>query len=372
MQSWKRQGNLNVAEEHDRETWIRMHEGLAEEFPVEVYLGKKTDLLKLKKSIVTDLKNQLRYYRESREKLYANPDKESVDACPVCGSSAEAAESKVIIYGAEYVQCQGCSHVYVRYRPSKRAIHDFYLNDITYAATYTDKKSAESRLQAIAVPWVEWMLEVYKRQYGRTPRSILDVGSGAGHFVEACRRKGIVADGIELSKSSRDFAREIWGFELDGRDFTEVASDYAGYEVVTFWGLLEHTPHPGAILRAAHEVFVNSGSAMVIAKVPRWDSLSSAVQRLNTSTIIRHLDPMGHIMAFTDASIAELYYKCGFKPVAAWYYGMDIYETLMQIGHMSGNYTHLTNTGALQVELQQFVDNIRFSDGITLVGVQNN
>ena len=108
------------------------------------------------------------------------------------------------------------------------------------------------------------------------PKRILDVGSGAGHFVEACRRDGIHADGIELSESSREFAREIWGFELDGRNFFDVVQDYKGYDLVTFWGLLEHTPFPGKILDTAYEIVSESSKGMVISKIPRWNSLSSA------------------------------------------------------------------------------------------------
>ncbi|MDN5199978.1 class I SAM-dependent methyltransferase [Fulvivirgaceae bacterium BMA10] len=366
--NWHKKTALNTQGEKSREIWIREDEREALNFDLDVYLGKKTDLLNLKKNIVESIKKQLTYYLESRTKLYAGDDKEYVDVCPITGISTEQTSDVANIYGAEYVQTPDTGHVYVKYRPSKKSIHDFYLNDVTYAATYTDKKSAESRLNAIAVPWLEWTKEVYYNTYGKQPKKVLDVGSGAGHFVEACRRNGIHAEGIELSESSRDFARNIWGFEMDGRDFVEVAEEYKGYDIVTFWGLLEHTPNPGKILSAANKVVAGSDGGMVISKVPRWNSLSSAAQRLNPETIIRHIDPMGHIMLFTDASAAELYYRCGFRPNAAWYYGMDVYETLMQIGNATEDYIPLLNTGKMQVELQQFVDENRFSDGLTLAG----
>ncbi|MEL6898647.1 MAG: methyltransferase domain-containing protein, partial [Planctomycetota bacterium] len=259
--------------------------------------------------------------------------------------------------------------VYVKNRPTQKAIHDFYLSDVTYAATYTDKAAAENRLNSIAVPWRDWAVQVFEKQHGRKPKSVLDVGSGAGHFVEACRRGGMDARGVELSESSRKFARDIWGFDLDARDFLSTIDDYRGVDLVTFWGLLEHTPNPGAILSAAKEIVQASSAGMVIAKVPRWNSLSSAIQRLCSDTIIRHIDPMGHIMLFSDASAAELYVRSGFSPVAAWYYGMDVYESLMQISNHVGQYDALTGTGEIQIELQQFVDESRFSDGLTLVGV---
>lgn len=372
MLKWQKLTSLNQQGEQDTETWIRNEKGDSESYDLDIYLGKKTDLLGLKKNIVEKIKTNLEYYSETRKKLYSGTeeDKEYVDSCPVSGISSEETTAVANIYGAEYIQTPDTGHVYVKYRPSKSSINDFYLNDVTYAATYTDKASAESRLNAIAVPWLEWTKEVYKKQYGKYPERILDIGSGAGHFVEACRRDGIQADGIELSESSRDFAKEIWGFEMDDRDFTQVTGDYEGYDIVTFWGLLEHTPNPGKILDAAYDVVSKSkNGGMVISKIPRWLSLSSAAQRLNPETIIRHIDPMGHIMLFTDASAAELYVRSKFSPVAAWYYGMDVYETLMQVGNKTGDYTSLTETGEMQVELQQFVDESRFADGLTLVGI---
>ena len=365
---WFKQSPLVADGERSKEYWIRKNNGTTEDFSVDLYLGKKTNLLKLKKNIVENIKDKVEYYNKSRKELYSG-ENEYVASCPVTGIATEEAKEVADIYGAKYVQTPDTGHVYVKNRPTKKTIHDFYLNNVTYAATYTDKKAAESRLNSIAVPWVNWTIEVYEKHYGKKPRKILDVGSGAGHFVEACRRAGLVADGIELSQSSRDFAKEIWGFEMDGRDFIEAAVDYEGYDIVTFWGLLEHTPNPGRILDAAYQVVSKSDAGLVISKLPRWDSLSSAAQRLNPETIIRHIDPMGHIMLFTDASAAELYYLHQFKPIAAWYYGMDVYETLMQIGNSTGDYNALVNTGEMQMELQQFVDEARFSDGLTLVGV---
>ena len=366
---WTRELSLSSRQENEKEYWVRRTENDSERFPMDVYLGKKTDLLKLKSDIVNDLKSKQKYYKESRTKIYEKQNTESVNNCPICNEDASNSTPKVIIYDAEYIQCNSCTHVYVANRPTKTAIEGFYLNDVTYAATYTNKTAAESRLNAIAVPWLKWTMETYKKHHGHYPKSVLDVGSGAGHFVEACRRAGLKADGIELSDSSRKFSQEIWGIDLDGRDFMEAYSDYKGYDVVTFWGLLEHTPNPSSILQTAYKIIESSEGGMVISKVPRWESLSAAIQRLKSDTIIRHLDPMGHIMCFTDQSAAEIYYQNQIKPVSAWYYGMDVYEMLMQISTSIDQFDPLTKTGHLQVELQQFVDEMRFADGLTLAGV---
>jgi len=364
---WLKEADLNMQGQIGSEKWIRSDGSNIITYPMDIFLGKKTNLLNLKHDIVNNIKEKVEYYRKTRQKLYSG-NKVYVENCPVTNSNTEDATLVANIYGAEYVQSYSTGHVYVKYRPAESQINKFYLNDVTYAATYANKESAETRLNNIAVPWLKWTVDVYKKYFNREPKKILDVGSGAGHFVEACRRHGIDAKGIELSESSRKFAKEVWGIDLHDDDFTNITDKYTNYDIVTFWGLLEHTPYPSKILDSGYNVLGNEG--MVISKLPRWLSLGSAAQRINPSTIIRHIDPMGHIMLFTDSSAAELYYRTNFKPVAAWYYGMDIYELLMQIGNSTGYYDAFLASGEQQIELQQFIDEQRFSDGLTLVGLK--
>lgn len=368
---WFKTTDLNSEGTFARELWIRKTGNKVNKYPMDIYLGKKTDLLRLKKNLIQDIKKQLQYYSKTRKSLYSRSNKEMeyVSHCPITGIPTEKARTVAKIYGAEYVQTPDTGHVYVKYRPTKKQIHNFYLNSVNYAITYTNKASAQKRLNSIAVPWVKWVLKVYEKQYQVKPKKILDVGSGGGHFVEACRRANIHADGIELSAPSRRFARDIWGLELNEGDFNQIYKNYRGYDIVTFWGLLEHTPNPKEFLKSAYKVVSKSpAGGMIISKLPRWISLSSASQRLNPKTIIRHIDPMGHIMLYTDKSAAESYFLSKFIPIAAWYYGMDIYETLMQIGNATNDYNSFLKSGKIQIELQQFVDENRFSDGIVLAG----
>jgi hypothetical protein len=67
-------------------------------------------------------------------------------------------------------------------------------------------------------------------------------------------------------------------------------------------------------------------------------------------------------MVFTESSLCELFRSVGYKPVSIWYYGMDTYELLMQIGHRIGSYDHLLKTNELQQELQVQLDTFYFSD----------
>ena len=151
----------------------------------------------------------------------------------------------------------------------------------------------------------------YQKAHNRKPLKIL-VGSGAGHFVAACRRFGIHCDGIELSETSRQFSKEIWGIDLDGRDFS-IQQKIIQAMISSLFGLLEHTPNPSAILKSAYSIVSKSGYGMVISKVPRWDSLSAAIQRIKSDTVIRHQIQWAYYV-FHRCITAEIYHKNNFAP----------------------------------------------------------
>lgn len=366
---WTKETPLLQQGTSSKEVWSREQQGKKEKYPMDLYLGKKMDMTTLKKSILESIKKQNEFYKKSRTTLYSGQDMQEVKTCMITGIATELCTPVANVYGAEFVQTPDTGHVLVKKRPSERAIHEFYSNSTSYASTYTDKASSEERLNAIGMPWCDWMINAYHKQYGKNPERVLDIGAGGGHFVEACKRRGIDARGIELSHDSQEFSKAAWGIELDGRDFTECYQDYLGYDIVTFWGLLEHTPNPVEIATCARKVIEASSGGMVIAKLPRWNSLSAAAQRLNTETIIRHVDPAGHIMLFSDASAAEMFVRSGLAPTAAWYFGMDAYETFMQLGNHTGEYASFLKSGGFQMELQQFIDENRFSDNIALAGI---
>lgn len=365
---WKRESALHHTDDviKTEHAWIRDDQSGTLRFPMDVTIGKKTDMVSLKAAVLEHIREQVQTVRKSREALYLADELEQVVACNICGSPSTESVPRTKIYGALYQQCKKCSHVYVKDRPTEGALHAFYEKSTHYASTYTDRKVAEKRLDQIYRPWVVWMLETYARASGGRPSSILDIGAGGGHFVAACEREKIAANGIELSDDSRAFARELWNLELMAEDFCK--AEVKAADVITFWGLLEHVPDPGQFLDAAKRA-LNPGRGMVIAKVPRWDSLSAGIQRQCRNTIIRHLDPLGHIQCFTDESMAELLHLHGFKPVAAWYYGMDVYETMMQTGLLSGVENIMSLTRQLQLELQAAVDAAIFSDQLVIAAV---
>ena len=316
--------------------------------------------------MVADFGKHVTQTKKSRLKLFSDPaNLEHVEQCPICQSSA--AERVLTVYGASYSRCADCSHHFLADRPTKEALETFYSESVAYQSTYADKKTANTRVQQVAVPKLQWVLETFKRLYGRSPGAILDVGAGSGHFVSACRQSGIDADGVELSEMGRTFCKDMFGFELLNMDFTKDWDECEQYDVITFWGVIEHTPYPLKMLEAASKILAGR-KTLVVAEVPRWNCLGTAIQTRFKDSVVRHLEPLGHINCFTDSSLATSFRNTGFDIVAAWYFGMDAYELVMQLSHALNDPKVIEILGEAIPDLQRQLDLGMLSDEMIFSG----
>ncbi|MCP1663265.1 hypothetical protein J2T61_001972 [Methanocalculus sp. AMF5] len=163
-----------------KEVWICRSETTTEEFTIDLYLGKKTNLLELENNIVSEINRQLDFHSLTRREIFdSNPEEmEYVSHCLVINVSTDYTSPVLNIYGAEYVMEPITGHVYLKKTPSKKKITNFYSRDATYAKTYTSIQNAEKRLDTVSTPLINWLMTIYSKQYGKTPQKILDVGAG--------------------------------------------------------------------------------------------------------------------------------------------------------------------------------------------------
>ena len=251
-------------------------------------------------------------------------------------------------------------------QPTLEAHQKLFSESESHSATYVDKDALELRLRQVVVPKLEWCVEQFSNLHtGKRPSSLVDVGAGGGHFLAVAARSGMSVEGFELSKSSRAFARQNFGLSLNDGDF--LTTDLAPVDLVTFWGLLEYVSDPAPFLEKAREILHPDG--MLVVEVPRADALGTAVQSLPDAVVGRHMDPTSHIQAFSDESLMTLLFKARFQPVAVWYFGMDVYEALVQAAVRVNSASILESMAELIPKLQESVDLGRQCDDIIVAAV---
>jgi SAM-dependent methyltransferase len=78
---------------------------------------------------------------------------------------------------------------------------------------------------------------------GLNKGSILDIGSGTGHFAGTMKKAGWLVKGIEINKKARDFSISRFGLEITGTEEIS-ALEANSFDCVTLWHVLEHFHDP--------------------------------------------------------------------------------------------------------------------------------
>lgn len=360
---WTRTTLLNPAVPGGRETWRMERAGAAPRaFDVAVDVGKPFDVLGFKGVDLAEIRGYADHLASVAARLYADgAPRRTIAACPCCGADTAGAEVAMTVFGVAYRRCGDCGHVFVREQPSEAALHAVFAESDAHSGAYTDADAAERRIAAIAAPKYAWAADHYAGLHGRRPRSGVDAGAGGGHFVEAMRRNGLAARGFELSHASRAFARAAFGIELEGVDFA--AAEPGRVDLATLWGVLEYVPEPCRMLAAARR-WLSPADGLLVVEVPRFDALGTRAQTLAGARIARHMDPTSHVNAFTEASLCTALIETGFEPVAAWFFGMDGYETVLQMALRAGDAAIAGTFADFVAALQSVADDGRLCDDL--------
>jgi 2-polyprenyl-3-methyl-5-hydroxy-6-metoxy-1,4-benzoquinol methylase len=346
-----------------RETWRRGDVS----FDLDVTFGKTLDVMSLKGSDLGETRRYATFLTETAARLYApGTPRERLSACPVCAQSTADATEALRVFDIAYLRCAACGHGFVGERPTEAALKSLFTESDQHAGIYVDKAAARQRVEQIVKPKLDWVLGLYQQHLGRRPASVVDVGAGGGHFLAAAQQAGIAAEGFELSRESRRFAQEAFGLELRADDYLATAPQPR--DLVTYWGLLEYVSNPPAFMTAARQRLA-PGAGMLIVEVPRLDALGTVVQAVNPTGVARHMDPTSHINCFSDLSLITALVNGGFRPVAAWYFGLDAYELLVQSALMSGTDAVLSRGAAMIAPVQAALDRHLLCDDLIVAAV---
>lgn len=272
----------------------------------------------MNKSTLKNLKvEEKRYFKNAKP----------LNRCPICGAKDFREVFK------RYVQCNKCTHVFVRQMMSSV---DIYKKNSNYHDYYMDNKDKH--------------LLVARRKLARvleiTDGDILDIGAGCGYFGYVCKQAGIKYTGVEIGEKARIFSEK----ELNVKLLKSIPKKH--FQTCTLWGVLEHIQNP-------YEILDSINVKHLFIEVPRWRSVSTIIQ-IASGQATRHLVPQRHLHMFTDESLRKFLEKNEFKVIKDWYFGKDVTEIFDQTGV------------DLSDREQQIFDNAKLSDFLTIVGEKND
>jgi SAM-dependent methyltransferase len=169
------------------------------------------------------------------------------------------------------LSCRACGHLYQSPRPSPGAIGRYYpAGYAPFQPAVADLPSPLRRLELRR--YYATRRHIVERAAGRRGR-ILDVGCATGNFLDAMRRAGWRAEGVEPSPQAAAYARERLGLDVITGRLEEAGLPAAAYDAITLWDVLEHVHEPRATLAEAARL-LRPGGALVLG-LPNPDSLEA-------------------------------------------------------------------------------------------------
>lgn len=167
------------------------------------------------------------------------------------------------------------------------------------------------------------------------PRSLLDIGCGDGSFLRQLAGTPCNGIGIDISPVAVENARSAnLDVRLGNMEDDRTSVDGEQYDVVRMVDFLEHTAHPGTVIRNACDLLAPSGELIVC--VPNFAALSRKVFGVNWPALHlpfhRHFfDRMSLLSALRARKLsAELFFT---KNTLQWLYGLDNIVSLRSNRH---------------------------------------
>jgi len=177
--------------------------------------------------------------------------------CPACHSQRIDSRWKAHrLPGAKEVAwCGECGFGWLQPFPTKDEVHDYYYD--TDALSYVIQNDSEKR---------KGFEQRLKRLSQLMPErgTLLDVGSGLGHFLSMAQEDGWNVDGVELQKSAAEYCQERYGIQPHVGYIEALNLAPNSFDVVTMWDVLEHVHNPVEFLRSC-ALLVKPGGILVLA-----------------------------------------------------------------------------------------------------------
>lgn len=232
-----------------------------------------------------------------------------IKECPVCRSKNFDAVFEVTDYVASgdsfsIVECGSCHVRLTRPVPGEKEIRSYYDSD-DYISHSETTRGFINKLYAV----VRRVMIIRKRKLTQSlgpggSGRLLEIGCGAGAFLNEMHRSGWDVSGIEPDRRVRDTVIERYGLAVISPEewFTQPQSSYG---VIALWHVLEHLHNLDDYLRRIKTSLEDDG--VLIVAVPNYYSYDAEYYQSRWAAY----DAPRHLYHFTWESMTALLKRNG-------------------------------------------------------------
>jgi 2-polyprenyl-3-methyl-5-hydroxy-6-metoxy-1,4-benzoquinol methylase len=233
------------------------------------------------------------------------------DRCPLCSS----VEIEDYLLTRDYflsreifklIKCSGCGFVFTQDHPDANNIDRYYASDdyISHNESATGFLNNLYRLSRRLM--LKKKRSIVKKFTGLRKGTILDTGSGTGHFLSVMKEAGWTVKGVEINKKAREFSVSTFGLEVISPEQLSLLPS-GSFDCITLWHVLEHFEEP---FRYASEILrlLKPGGSCILA-LPNCQSFDAEYYKEFWAAY----DVPRHLWHFTPVTFKIFAEKTGFR-----------------------------------------------------------
>jgi 2-polyprenyl-3-methyl-5-hydroxy-6-metoxy-1,4-benzoquinol methylase len=297
------------------------------------------------------------------------------ERCLVCTGSLGHASS-FIHRGISYARCPDCGHVQCSVQPPDG--YPYALQDFADVYRPLDPAAYRDRTERVYAPKLAWMLRAAQATGlgNLLDRSWVEVGCGAGSFIDALRRSGASRVlGVEADEVLVQQANSALGAPMV-RQFAGTLADAVRQhpaDVYVAWFVIEHCFELGELFEALRQC---RPGTVIAFSVPAC-GLATLLEGAFDGHYARNLDSVLHLQLFTDSSIARAMQESNCEIKAEWIFGQDADDLYRSIIIPLGRTHSAAATAGEQArlydclsEIQAVIDRMRLADARHILAVR--
>jgi 2-polyprenyl-3-methyl-5-hydroxy-6-metoxy-1,4-benzoquinol methylase len=221
-------------------------------------------------------------------------------ACPICKTVHATVIYDQLAAGAVHiVQCDHCSHIYtLQKEPCNQ--DELYADEVYEVVE--NRHSVFDKILNWEYGRVIKKIDGLKKEKG----SLLDFGSGKGKFANLAQVQGWSVRCIETAPARADYAREVYGLDVDTQSYSGGKLFTREFDVLTFFHVVEHLSDPQDLLNELIKHNLAKGGLVVI-EVPNIKSWQASLAGRRWM----HLDIQRHISHFSSEQLEKIALKSG-------------------------------------------------------------
>jgi len=189
------------------------------------------------------------------------------DVCPLCSSEKitipfSCTDNFISKEVFQLARCGECGFEFTQDCPEENEIGKYYESE-DYISHSNTSKSFSDKLYRLARSFMlRRKRNIVRKLTAQKTGTLLDIGSGTGHFADTMKRAGWQVKGIEINEKARSFSVNSFGLDVVAPD--AISNLQSGsFDCITLWHVLEHFHDPNKYASEIQRLLKKDGICII-------------------------------------------------------------------------------------------------------------